>query len=475
MKKIYKLFIDENIKTWKKLSTKILLIIILLSLIGTLGLVKFMKSINESNSTAFSNYDWKTDVNNQIKNMTKILKQDEVDDETKRNLQIEVEKYKLAVQYDINPYADFWKSDMLNEIAKLEYEDKNNVNIAKLKEILKNDDYGQYIEIQKILKKQELDNGKITEQEYEDEILVLDLQGKYEIGKYEEYTWKQNIIYAIKTEQKSIRTGLDYNTQKLLTVEQLQEEKDNLKINIYRLEHNIPSLDFYTGDYRMMFEMMAPGFVVAVIAIATIIIAGGEISTEVSNGTIKFWALTPNKRWKILTAKILSVLFYIFVTTLLVSILTILFANVFFSDDGIQYMYVKNGEVNTIGNTLYMLEMYFVKIIPVVLFALLAIMLSTITRNTSVAVSFSVAIYIGNGILMMILNQFIKKDWIRYIPFNNLDIASKIFPNAINPISMNIESFATSTSLSFSVMVLAICAILMLVTTYDSFNHRDII
>lgn len=71
------------------------------------------------------------------------------------------------------------------KIAKLEYEDKNNVNIAKLKEILKNDDYGQYIEIQKILKKQELDNGKITEQEYEDEILVLDLQGKYEIGKYE--------------------------------------------------------------------------------------------------------------------------------------------------------------------------------------------------------------------------------------------------------------------------------------------------
>lgn len=119
MKKIYKLFIDENIKTWKKLSTKILLIIILLSLIGTLGLVKFMKSINESNSTAFSNYDWKTDVNNQIKNMTKILKQDEVDDETKRNLQIEVEKYKLAVQYDINPYADFWKSDMLNENCKI--------------------------------------------------------------------------------------------------------------------------------------------------------------------------------------------------------------------------------------------------------------------------------------------------------------------------------------------------------------------
>ena len=46
-------------------------------------------------------------------------------------------------------------------------------------------------------------------------------------------------------------------------------------------------------------------------AIFAIIIAGGAISTEVSTGTIKFWALTPNKRWKILTAKILSLLFYL--------------------------------------------------------------------------------------------------------------------------------------------------------------------
>ena len=34
------------------------------------------------------------------------------------------------------------------------------------------------------------------------------------------------------------------------------------------------------------------------IAIFAIIIAGGAISSEVSTGTIKFWALTPNKRWK---------------------------------------------------------------------------------------------------------------------------------------------------------------------------------
>ena len=43
--KIFKLFINENIKTWKKFSTKLLIIAVLLSLIGVLGLAKFMQHI----------------------------------------------------------------------------------------------------------------------------------------------------------------------------------------------------------------------------------------------------------------------------------------------------------------------------------------------------------------------------------------------------------------------------------------------
>ena len=79
---------------------------------------------------------------------------------------------------------------------------------------------------------------------------------------------------------------------------------------------------------------------------------------------------------------------------------------------------------------------------------------------------------------MMIINQFIKKDWIKFVPFNNLNIADKIFTNSTNIMQMAIGgngSFATSTTLGFSLAILGVCAILMLVTMYDSFNKRDII
>ena len=152
-----------------------------------------------------------------------------------------------------------------------------------------------------------------------------------------------------------------------------------------------------------------------------------------------------------------------------------MFANIFFDTDGNEYLYVKNDNVEKIGNTLFIIGYYFAKILPIVVFAMLALMLSTITRNSSVAISLSLAIYMGNGIAMTIINSLLKKDWIKFIPFNNLNLADKIFPNFENPIAIMTGDIGPITSLGFSLLVLGICTILMLVTTYDSFNNRDII
>ena len=303
------------------------------------------------------------------------------------------------------------------------------------------------------------------------------MKEKYEIGKDEqENTWKNYAIIEIETNQKSLRTGINQQTRKVLKAEEKQELEDAIKIDIYRLENNIPTSEQGSdNNYRMRYEMMAPTFVVAVISIIAIIIAGGAISTETSEGTIKFWALTPNKRWKILTAKILSLIFYILIITLISSLLSIVVANVFFNGDGETYLYVQNGQVKEIGNALYTIEYYMVKTIPVIMFALFALMLSVITRNTAVSVSIGIALYMGNGIFMTIINSFVTKDWVRYIPFNNLNLVDKVFPNAGKLIDTGVSNFATTTSLGFSMTVLGVCAILMLVTMYDSFNKRDII
>lgn len=475
--KIFKLFISENIKTWKKFSTKVLLVIVLLSIMAVLGITKLMQKLdnNVTYTREVANYN-EENLKSQIEYLKSELENDSLDEVSKQNIQKQIEQYQLCLDYNIDGYGSTWRNDIVEQIVDAKMIDDTE-KAEKLIKLLKEDNFNEYIEIQRQSLKESLKSKSITEQEYNDERLVLDLKEKYEIGKDEqENTWKNYAIIEIETNQKSLRTGINQQTRKVLKAEEKQELEDAIKIDIYRLENNIPTAEQGSNNnYRMRYEMMAPTFVVAVISIIAIIIAGGAISTETSEGTIKFWALTPNKRWKILTAKILSLIFYILIITLISSLLSIIVANVFFNGDGETYLYVQNGQVKEIGNALYTIEYYMVKTIPVIMFALFALMLSVITRNTAVSVSIGIALYMGNGIFMTIINSFVTKDWVRYIPFNNLNLVDKVFPNAGKLIDTGVSNFATTSSLGFSMTVLGVCAILMLVTMYDSFNKRDII
>lgn len=77
---------------------------------------------------------------------------------------------------------------------------------------------------------------------------------------------------------------------------------------------------------------------------------------------------------------------------------------------------------------------------------------------------------------MQIINQFISADWIKFVPFNNLGLADRIFSNNISYVAMQMSSgMSAGISIGFSLSVLAVCAVLMCVTMFDSFNKRDIV
>ena len=472
MNKIFKLFINENIKTWKRFSTKLILFFIIVALLGTLGFVKISENLSVDTQEII-NDNWKKDIEEQIDMHKKELNDETISEDVKKNIQETIEAKQLYLDLNISPYSNYWKSAVITVMIT------NRNEKTELLELVKNGEYKDYIQMQRNEQEKLLKLGQISQEEYNDEMLLINLTEMCGIGeKYDKqyvYGGEQVIISEIRTLQESIREGKDYTASKVLSSEQKSKFEDEIQMNIYKLENNIQSANYGDTNYRIIFETLAPSAVITMIAVAAIIIAGGAIAQEVSTGTIKFWALTPNKRWKILTAKILSVIFYIVIITLIMSILNVVLANIFFDTQGNQYVYMKNDEVKCIENPLFMVGMYFAKSIPVIVFAFFAIMLSTITRSSSVALSLGVTTYIGNNLVMAIINQFIEKEWIRYVPFNNLNIADKIFPNFENSMKLFGETFATNTSLAFSLGVLAVCSILMLVTAYDSFNKRDII
>lgn len=470
--KIYKLFIDENIKTWKKFSTKLVMILIILALLAGLGMTKITQFLDGSDDVGVGySSDWKEDLEQDNELYKEQLEEPNMVKSEKEELQNKIRINEVRIQNNINTYYANWRNTVLNNM-RYEIDEK-------LLDIVVKNDFDEYIKYEKNNEQQKLEQKQISQEEYNDNIQLLDLRTKYQIGNSENKNRKdskEEYLEEIKSEQASIRTGIDYKTRKVLTVEQKKKYEDGIKLNIYKIENNIENPNSsLTTNYRMIFESLASSFVISVISIFAMIMAGSAISSEISTGTIKFWALTPNKRWKILTAKVLSIFFYLIVITLLMSILTVICSNIFFNTNGYEYLFVKNGNVEKIGNTLFTIGYYFAKLVPVILFAIFALMLSVITRNTSVSLGLSLATYMGNSFVMLIINSFIDKDWVKIIPFNNLDIADKVFPNFQNIISAVDIVSADTTSLGFSLAVLGVCAILMFVTMYDSFNRRDII
>lgn len=494
--KMLKLIQNEIIKIMKKTSSKILVILAVVALLGAVGLANLAMSLNNlANNYTQSEDEWKQALKDQISSMKKSLEQENIhyDEESLARTKGQMETYELALKYKVNYiYAynpNYWKTKILSEIeeAKINLElnkeiEKQRVFFEKIVNervaILENDDFGGYIEFLKSNKKIEFDNKKISKEEYDDEIYLLELSKKYEIGKEQKLMgdWKTTLYNDVMMMKNNLRTGINQSTGKLLKVEEIEKIEDNIKIAEYRLENNIPTSSVGTStSARSLYDMLAPSFSLIMVSILMIIITGSSISTEISKGTIKFLLFTPNKRWKVLLSKILSALIILFVLCLVLSLLSVVIGNIFFKDEGTIYVYASHGEAKSISNLAYTVLYYLTYSIDIIIYMLFALTLSVVTRNTALSVGVSIACYVGSGTIMELINYFISADWLKFIPFNNMGLVDKIFINNITYMQMqSVSSFTNEVSIGFSLVVLSVCAILMLITMFDSFNKRDI-
>ncbi len=487
--KIIKLVQNETIKTWKKTSTKILIILSIVALFGAVGFAKLIMSLTGYTTEMLGNQEWETVTKQRITELKGIISESSKYDEiTVAELKAELDICEIALKYKINNvyyYNDYWKIEILDEISSAKNEmylgkeiEANQKLIDQRIAALDKDDYTYYLEQNKNEYKTKLDNKEISQEEYEDKIYLLELRKKYDIYKEPSKDilgWKESTYEDIYLMKDTLRTGINKNTGKMLKLNEIENLENSIKIAEYRLEKDIPNLDS-TSSARGLYDAMAPEFSMLFVALLMVIIAGSSISTEISKGTIKFLLFTPNKRWKVLLSKILSAALILIALTLILSLLSVVIGNICFKEAGTEYVYVSNGEVHSFSNIVYTILFYLSSTIDIFIYMLFALMFSVLTRNTALAVGVSVACYVGAGIVMNLINYYISADWVKFIPFNNLGIADQIFTNNISYSTMQMASEALSgNSVGFSLAVLGVCSVLMIVSMFDSFNKRDIV
>lgn len=487
MSKVFLLFINENIKALKRKSTIIILILSILSIFGAVGITKLFEFTQNYESDNYS-YDWKEELNQRINNVENEIKMNSSYSETSiANMKAEIEGMKFAIENDIDYLnkTNYWKSSVVEKIIQLKTDmylnnEETSEEVNKLTDIVKQNDFNKYNDEQLKELKEKFDAKEITEEEYNNEKEIIEITKKYDIGKnLDEQDWKQEILQDLLRIKRAKVTKIDQSTGKMLDYKGVQELEESEKIDLYRLEKNIPaSISSNTSevnDYRSFYNNISGQFATFFVALLVIILAGSSISGEISKGTIKFLIMTPNKRWKILLSKILSIICIMLVTTILLSVISYLIGGIFFKGNSNPYLYVSNGEVKVLEAIPYQILSYLSYDIDIVVYAIFAIMLSVLSRNSAFAIGISIAMYAGAGTIMSIINMLVKADWIKFIPFNNMGLTDKIFKNTMmySDIQMTSE-FLNNVSVTFSLCVLGVCCILMLVTMFDSFNKRDI-
>ncbi len=459
MGKFINLVKNEYIKLLFKVSTVVMLIILLLASIGLPAIALFGKHENESyvnniDSNLFEGYQ-------STINYLKDVKTEGWEKE------VELNEYLLD-----NSISDDWRNDAAFYMFEIKYSadtfgitDTENL-ITKFDNAIKDSDWKTYFETVIDLSK----NYEGLTGDFAEKISIYQYCLDNSVAPYEE-NWKFNIVtqleyakYQLKSfeEQKASGQAVDASE-----VEQLSEQCMKYE---YRLKNNIDfdiseNNDWTNGTYNFWSVFCVSALLVTFIGVIVIIVAGGIVSGEFSSGTIKFLMINPVKRWKILTSKYFTALSFGYLVMLAAYIISIFTTMIFFGGDHMSapYIYISGDTVKEMSGFLLVIKLYLLKSVSLVVMGSLAFAISSLFRSSALAIGISVMALFGGNTVTLILGQ-LQFDWGRYLIFSNLDLIDIAEGNTM---------FLGQT-VGGALAIIAVHMFIFLLTAWDGFNKREI-
>lgn len=229
--------------------------------------------------------------------------------------------------------------------------------------------------------------------------------------------------------------------------------------NNYYLENDIKPLDY--GAWQFTLENVG---LVAVVSLLTIIIGSSIISNEYKWGTIKLLLIRPVSRNVILLSKFVATFVFALLTMIFLFLISMLGGGIFFGLEGVN----PNTVISTADGFEYVpivgevMSEYAYRIVDLIMVSTLAFMISTIFKNSSIAVGIGVFILMGGNLITGIFSRY---EWSKYLLFANLDLQQYKSGNVL------IEGM----TLGFSITMLIIYFVVFVALAWTFFNKRDIV
>ena len=500
---MFKLIHNELIKSIKKTSFIVFSAIIIVGIVCSFILLEINKNPLNENRAFRPYYDMLSSYEEAILKAT---------DNEKIYYEKLIKLYKYGIdnklQFIFNTNGKNYKENLCIEISALiennlglndksmsknyttqtnSYNDIEDIEI--LEDLLYNKTYEDYINFNKNEITNNFKLGYYSKEKYDILINEQDMYLRYNslnnFDKNISTSWKNNFIRKYKQIENDLLAGFNKEGNKH-TKEEINKLNGYLKLITYSLDNNIDISNLNNHGtksnsyYRSEFESMAKGIAMFFVTILIIVLASSAISEEFENGTVKMLLITPFNRYKILISKILAITIIAIVFTVAVSQIIYVFSSVVYPSSNNPYIYINDGNIEVVNTYIYSTVKYILMLPEILIHMLVGMMFSVLFTKTALSNTFSLMIYLGIPVGMTLIGAIIGlKEWFKYIPYNNFDLASKVFnvsfnsnPNYINSIFENATGVIATPWFSLSVLI--VYAVMISIITFKLFDKKEV-
>lgn len=459
-----KLIRNEIIKIFTKISTWIMLGLVLLLIIGMTVIMKISYGMMDSYNYTYT----KEDIESEIQYLESSRPQGYELDVARYEYMAESGREWETDSWEMNALQQAfvsWKSPLIYEKDTLSEEEKSRYEEAFVQEmapVLQ----GNWEEYANIKLEQIASSGESA--------AVKEAEGYYyqymlENGiKPGEGDWREDTAQQIASDMQEL-AALDEKEAAgaYVSEENRSELKDDLALAQYRLENEIAYYMDENGSTESLFwsVFMDESGMLTLGSVVLIVIAGGCVANEFSTGTIKFLLINPVKRSKIIISKYLTLVLLsagmVLAMWAAAGIVDLIILGA--KDIGMPFLTVQNQTVSVGTPLWYVLGQYALGSVSLLAMMTMAFMISSLLRSSALAIGIGVAALMGGSMVSMILAQ-LGCDWGRYLLFANLDVGS---------ISQGYSYFPNQT-VGFALITVVVYIAVFLLVAYDGFTKREV-
>lgn len=269
----------------------------------------------------------------------------------------------------------------------------------------------------------------------------------------------------------------EYNLNDYEYVDNIDDEQ---LINEYNKEINnkIKIFNYYKEnkiDMNLKIKgVMNTGVTIVIfLSVVIILISSTSMTDEINKKSIKELLTKPYKRWKILTAKYISIFTMILFLTLFVYISYVVLTSIIFNTNAflIKDIEINNGIIKESYYYLTFLKNIFVNSMPLYFISILTIFLTIIFNNSKIISAVIIfLVLMSTLIFQLLLNIDITLIQYTFLPYLDLSIYDEMYSILLLNINYDINL-----NLNTGKIILLIYGIIFYIFSIIFFNKKDII